>query len=98
MHVAIVHCLVRPESVAAFILACQANHDASTREADNRRFDILQDANDPTHFVLYEAYATAEAAAAHKETGHYLTWRETVAPMMAQPREGKPFRALFPAG
>lgn len=52
--------------------------------------------NDPMHFVLYEAYATAEAA--HKQTAHYQAWRETVAPMMAQAREGKPFRGLFPAG
>jgi quinol monooxygenase YgiN len=52
--------------------ACRANHEASTQEPGNRRFDVLQDANDPTHFVLYEAYATAEAAAAHKETAHYL--------------------------
>ena len=98
MHVTIVHCQVRPESVEAFSGACRANHEASTQEPGNRRFDVLQDANDPTHFVLYEAYATAEAAVAHKETAHYLAWRETVAPMMAQPREGMPFRGLFPGG
>ena len=98
MHVTIVHCQVLPESIDAFIAACRANHEASTQEPGNRRFDVLQDANDPTHVVLYEAYATAEAAGAHKQTVHYLNWRETVAPMMAQPREGKPFRGLFPAG
>jgi autoinducer 2-degrading protein len=98
MQVTIVHCRVLPESVDAFIAACRANHEASTQEPGNRRFDILQDADDPAHFVLYEAYVTAEAAAAHKETEHYRNWRETVAPMMALPREGKPFRGLFPAG
>ena len=98
MHVTIVHCQVRPESVDAFIAACRTNHEGSTREPGNRRFDVLQDASDPRHFVLYEAYATAEAAAAHKETAHYQAWREMVAPMMAQPREGKLFHGLFPAG
>ena len=98
MHVTIVQCQVRRESVDAFSEACRANHEASTREPGNRRFDILQDVNDPMHFVLYEAYATAEAAAAHKQSAHYQAWRETVAPMMAQAREGKPFRGLFPAG
>jgi len=98
MQVTIVHCQVLAESVDAFIAACRANHEASTQEPGNRRFDILQDADDPTHFVLYEAYATAEAAGAHKETEHYRNWRETVAPMMARPREGRPFRGLFPAG
>ena len=98
MHVTIVHCYVGPGSVDAFIEACRANHEGSTCEPGNRRFDILQDAGDPTHFVLYEAYATAEAAAEHKQTAHYLNWRETVAPMMARPREGKPFLGLFPAG
>lgn len=98
MHVTIVHCHVLPDSVDAFAAACQTNHRNSTQEAGNRRFDVLQDRHDPTHFVLYEAYANAEAAAAHKETPHYLTWRDAVAPMMARPREGCPFQGLFPEG
>ena len=58
--------------------------------------DILQDANDATHFVLYEAYASAADAKAHKETPHYAAWRDAVADMMAAPREGQPFVGLFP--
>lgn len=98
MQVTLVHVFVLPESVDAFIEACRLNHEASVQESGNRRFDILQDAADATHFILYEAYARAEDAAAHKQTAHYLAWRDTVAPMMAKPRQGVPFHGLFPKG
>lgn len=98
MHTTLVHVRVKPETVDAFIEACRLNHLASTREPGNRRFDILQDAEDPTRFMLYEAYVDADAAAAHKQTAHYATWRDTVADMMAEPRRGEPFVGLFPAG
>ena len=97
MHVTIVHVWVKPDRVNAFIAASRANHEASVQEPGNRRFDVLQDAEDPTKFVLYEAYATAEDAAAHKGTQHYLTWRSAVADMMAQPRQGVAHMGLFPA-
>ena len=97
MHTTIVHVHVKPESVEAFIAATRDNHEGSVQEPGNRRFDVLQDAADPTRFILYEAYASAEDAAAHKETAHYLTWRETVADMMAEPRQGVPYVGLFPA-
>ena len=96
MHVTLVHVRIKPEQVDAFIEASRANHEGSVQEAGNHRFDILQDAGDPTRFVLYEAYATAAAAAAHKETAHYLAWREAVQDMMAEPRQGVPFVGLFP--
>ena len=98
MHVTLVHVHIKPEALDAFIAACRLNHEGSIAEAGNRRFDILQDAEDPTHFVLYEAYASAADAKAHKETAHYHAWRETVADMMAKPREGLSFVGLFPAG
>ncbi len=97
MHVTLVHVRVKAESVDAFIEACRLNHEASIQEPGNRRFDILQDAGEPTKFVLYEAYANAEDAAAHKQTKHYLSWRETVADMMAKPREGVAHKGLYPA-
>jgi len=97
VHTTIVHVYVKPESVDDFIEASQQNHLASVQEPENRRFDVLQDAADPTKFVLYEAYATLEGAAAHKETNHYLEWRERVAEMMAKPREGVTHHGLFPA-
>jgi len=96
MQVAIVHVHVKPECVDAFIAASRANHEASIQEPGNRRFDVLQSADDPARFVLYEAYASAADAAAHKQTAHYLTWRETVADMMAEPRKGVPYTGLLP--
>ena len=60
------------------------------------RFDVLQQEDDPTRFVLVEIYRTPEAAAAHKETAHYATWRDAVAPMMAEPRSSTRYRAVFP--
>lgn len=96
MHVTLVHIHVKSGAESAFIDACRRNHEASVQEDGNRRFDVLQDATEPTHFLLYEAYASAEAAAAHKQTTHYLAWRETVADMMAKPREGLPFKGLYP--
>ena len=98
MHVTLVHVHIKPDHVADFIAASQANHAASIQESGNRRFDILQSPDDPTRFILYEAYATAEDAAAHKQTGHYLTWRETVADWMAEPRQGTTWRGLYPQG
>lgn len=96
MHVTLVHVHVKPECVDAFVAASEANHRGSVAEPGNRRFDILQDPNDPTQFILYEAYASAEDAAAHKETAHYKTWRDMVADMMAAPRRGVPYTGLFP--
>ncbi len=96
MHVTIVKVSVQPECVDAFIAATRKNHEGSIAEPGNRRFDVLQDPADPTRFVLYEAYATAEDAAAHKQTPHYLAWRDTVAGMMAEPRQGIPYTGLLP--
>ncbi|MEW5786540.1 MAG: antibiotic biosynthesis monooxygenase [Pseudomonadota bacterium] len=98
MHVTLVHVRVKPESVDDFIAACRANHQASIQEPGNRRFDILQDPEDPCRFMLYEAYVSAEEAAAHKQTTHYGVWRDRVADMMAEPRRGEPMRGLLPAG
>ena len=97
MHVTLVQVHVKPEDVVDFIAATRANHEASLREPGNRRFDVLQAPDDPSRFILYEAYASAEDAAAHKKTAHYATWRDAVAPMMAEPRKGVPYVGLFPA-
>ena len=96
MHVTLVHVHVVAESVDAFLDATRENHEGAVREAGNVRFDVLRDATDPLHFLLYEAYVDAAAAAAHKETGHYLAWRESVAPMMAEPRRGESWIGLLP--
>lgn len=96
MHVTIVQLQVKPEHLDEFIAATRRNHLGSVQEPGNRRFDVLQLADDPTRFVLYEAYLSAEDAAAHKRTAHYLAWRDTVAAWMAAPRIGVNYRGLFP--
>ncbi len=96
MHVAIIYVRVKPEYLEPFIAASRINHEASIQEPENLRFDILQSPEDPSSFAFYEAYATPEAAAAHKQTPHYLTWRETVADWMAEPRTGVTYSGLYP--
>ena len=96
MHVVCVHVQVKPESRDEFIEATLLNGRSTIREAGNLRFDVLQQADDPNRFVLYEAWRDEAGAAAHKETPHYAAWRETVAPWMAQPRQGVKHRILFP--
>ena len=87
---------VKPEHVEAFKAATLANARASVREPGVARFDVVQQADDPTRFVLVEAYRTAEAPAAHKETAHYAAWRDAVAPMMAAPRTSAKYGNVFP--
>lgn len=96
MHVTIVYVSVKPDKVEAFKEASRLNHENSVREPGNLRFDMLQSANDPTQFVFYEAYKTQQDAAAHKETAHYLAWRNTVANWMAEPRRGVSYQGLYP--
>jgi (4S)-4-hydroxy-5-phosphonooxypentane-2,3-dione isomerase len=91
-----VHVRVRPDDVEAFLDATLANARASVLEPGVVRFDVVQDRADATHVVLLEVYRDADAAAAHKATVHYATWRDTVADMMAQPRASTSFSALFP--
>lgn len=96
MHVTLVHVYVKPEHLDAFIEATRKNHEASIQESGNCRFDILQNPENSSHFILYEAYDHPESAAKHKEMPHYHAWRETVQEMMAEPRKGVPMRGLFP--
>lgn len=96
MYIVHVHVHVLPESVDAFAAASVANHRGSIEEPGVVRFDVLQQADDPTRFVLVEVYADGAAAAAHKQTAHYATWRDTVAPMMAEPRSAVRFAAVAP--
>jgi len=98
MHVTLVHVQVKPDHINDFIAATKRNHEASIKEWGNRRFDVLQSPDNPTHFVLYEVYLSAEDAAAHKQTEHYLVWRNTVADWMAEPRQGIRYNGLFPQG
>ena len=96
MIVTFVHVWVKEDRIEDFKEASIANHMESIKEPGNLRFDVLQDDADPAKFVLYEAYESEEASAEHKNTAHYLTWRETVADWMAQPRQGIKHTILAP--
>ena len=91
-----VHVHVKPECVEAFKRAARLNARLSLLELGVLRFDVLQQQDDPTRFVLVEIYRDADAAAAHKESAHYPVWRDAVAPMMAEPRSSVKFNKLFP--
>jgi len=91
-----VHIQVKPDRVEDFKTASVANASNSVKEPGIARFDVLQQQDDPTRFVLVEIYRTAEAPAAHKQTDHYKTWAETVAEMMAVPRQSVKFANVFP--
>ena len=78
---------VIPDQIEGFLAATEENAHASRHEPGIVRFDVLSDRADPGHVVLVEIYRDEEAAAAHKDTGHYQRWRDIVAPMMARPRQ-----------
>lgn len=91
-----VHVHVRPEAADAFRAASIENARNSIREPGIARFDVVQQADDATRFVLVEIYRSAEAQARHRETAHYAIWRDTVAPMMAEPRTSVKYTSVFP--
>ena len=91
-----VHGHVKPGSVVEFCRATVENARASVQEPGIARFDVVQQQDDATRFVLIEIYRDAEAAAAHKQTAHYAKWRDTVAPMMAEPRSSVKYNPVFP--
>ena len=91
-----VHVHVKPESVAEFRQVTIENARSSVQEPGIARFDVIQQQDDATRFLLIEVYRSPEASAAHKETAHYLKWCDAVAGMMAEPRQSVKYRAVFP--
>jgi quinol monooxygenase YgiN len=91
-----VHVHVKPECVEGFKKVSLANARASVQELGIARFDIVQQQEDATRFVLVEVYRDAEASVRHKETDHYAAWRDVVADMMAEPRYSVKFQNIFP--
>ena len=87
---------VKPDAVDAFSAATLENARNSVQEPGVVRFDVIQQEDDPTRFVLVEIYRTPADPARHKETAHYLTWRDAVEPMMAEPRRSVKYRPAFP--
>jgi len=96
MQIVLVHVHIKPEFVEAFKHATVENASNSVKEAGIARFDVIQQADDSTKFILVEVYNTTDAPAAHKETAHYARWRDTVAEMMAEPRQGIKYTNIFP--
>src|SRR5215216_4860591 len=96
MHIVHVHVHVKPQFIESFKQATLENATKSAQESGNVRFDVLQQSEDPTKFVLVEIYRTTEASAAHKETPHYRLWRDAVMKMMAEPRQGIRYANIFP--
>ncbi len=88
---------VKPDCVAAFQAASLDNARHSIQEPGIARFDVIQQSDDPTRFVLVEVYRDADAPARHKETAHYARWRDAVAEMMAAPRASVKYVNRFPA-
>ncbi len=87
---------VKPEQVEAFRTASLENARNSIQETGITRFDVIQQQDDPTRFVLVEVYRTSEDPGRHKETAHYQKWRDTVAEMMAEPRSSIKYTNVFP--
>jgi len=96
MHIVLVHIRVKPEHIDAFLEATIENARNSAKEPGIARFDFIQQTDDPTRFTLVEVYREADAQAKHRETAHYLKWRDTVADWMAEPRQGVKYNNIFP--
>jgi autoinducer 2-degrading protein len=97
MIVTCVYIRVKPDAVDKFINATIRNHRESVKEPGNLRFDFIQQADDPGRFMIYEAYESEQAAAEHKNTAHYLAWRDTVADYMDEPRKGVRYNIIEPS-
>ena len=96
MFIALVFVHVKPDQADAFKAASLENARNSVQEPGIARFDVIQQQDDPTRFVLVEVYRTPDDPAKHKETAHYATWRDTVADMMAEPRSAIKYDNVYP--
>jgi autoinducer 2-degrading protein len=99
MEIMIVNCVfvrVKPDVVERFIEATLANHLETVKEEGNLRFDLIQQTDDPTKFIIYEAFVSDVGAAEHKNTPHYLKWRDLVSDFMAEPRKGIKYNIIAP--
>jgi len=91
-----VHVYVKADQVEVFRAASIENAKQSVKEPGVAGFDVIQQQDDPTRFILVEVYRTADDPARHKETAHYKKWRDTVESMMAEPRTSVKYSNVFP--
>lgn len=96
MFIVLFHVRVKPEFVDAFRQATLENARHSVQEPGCARFDVIQQLDDPTRFVLFEVYRTPQDQARHREMTHFQTWRDTVEEMMAEPRTSVKYANVFP--
>ena len=96
MFIVHVHVHVKPNCVDQFRRATLENARSSIEEPGVARFDVLQQSDEPTRFLLVEVYREPEDANRHKDTAHYQVWRDTVADMMAEPRSSVKYANIFP--
>ncbi len=96
MQIVLVYVHVKPEKVEEFKQISLHNASNSVKEPGIARFDVIQQADDPTKFVLVEVYRTVDAQARHRETAHYAAWRDAVTDMMAEPRYSVKYGNVFP--
>lgn len=96
MIVTCIYVHIKPDSVQRFIDATTANHLESVKEPGNLRFDLIQQTDDETRFMLYEAYESDKASAAHKDTSHYLKWSEDVKDLFQEPRHRVKYNIIQP--
>ena len=98
MHIVHVHVHVNADQIEAFRAATLENARNSVQEPGVLRFDVLQQSDDSTRFLLIEIYKTPDDQLKHRDTAHYQTWRDTVAPMMAEPRSAVKYAGVFVEG
>ena len=96
MFIVLVYAHLKPEFISAFKEAAIENARNSVLEPGIARFDVIQQQDDASRFILVEVYRSAEAQVKHKETAHYLRWRDTVAEMTVEPRTSVKFDPIFP--
>jgi (4S)-4-hydroxy-5-phosphonooxypentane-2,3-dione isomerase len=96
MLIVLVNIKVKSEYIEPFIQASLQNAKHSNQEAGIARFDVIQETEDPTRFILFEVYRTPGDQLRHRETKHYQLWRDTVVDMMEEPRKGIKYKNLYP--
>ena len=97
MIVTCVHGHVLPGRIEDFREALRMNYKGTSAEPGNIRFDLLHQSDDPCRFMIYEVFESEEAVRLHKETPHYLRWRDMVEQWMAEPRKGIRYEIIEPS-
>ena len=96
MYIVHVSILVKEQAIDAFKEATMQNAQNSLREEGVIRFDVLQQQDDPTRFLLTEVYRTKDDQAKHRTTDHFHKWKADVAELIAEQYTIVTFDSVFP--